>query len=75
MNCGLGASTNRIFLNLFFNAVKAESLPDYFVGLQAFAIIIFCLVNHLAHCEPVANAINAFEVILPLVLAIRSAVS
>tara|TARA_R110001606_G_scaffold359100_1_gene510875 strand:+ start:521 stop:826 length:306 start_codon:yes stop_codon:yes gene_type:complete len=67
----LGASTNRIFFNLFFddwggletthtdaiNAPKAESLENLLVT----SLAIVTLVNDLAHCEPVTNAVNAFE--------------
>lgn len=71
MNCGLGASTNRIFFNLFFDAVKPDGFPNVLVP----GLAVVTLVNNLAHCEPVTNAINALEDIHPNVLAVGSVVS
>lgn len=71
MNCGLGASTNCIFFNLFFDAVEANGLPNLLVS----SLAVVALVHNLAHCEPVTNAINTFEDIHPNVLAVGSVVS
>ena len=56
MNCGLGASTNRIFFNLFFDAVKTDGLPNVLVP----GLAVVTLVDDLAHCELVTNTVDAF---------------
>jgi hypothetical protein len=81
----LGASTNRIFFNLFFddwagletthtdaiNTSEAESLENLLVT----SLAIMALVHDLAHCEPVTNAVNAFEDIHTSISIIRSIVN
>ena len=71
MNCGLGASTNRIFFDLFFDAVKTDGLPNVLVP----GLAVVTLVDDLAHCEPVTNAVNAFEDIHTSISIIRSIVN
>jgi hypothetical protein len=67
----LGASTNRIFFDLFFDAVKTDGLPNVLVP----GLAVVTLVDDLAHCEPVTNAVDAFEDIHPNILVVRSVVS
>jgi len=81
----LGASTNRIFFNLFFNdwcgletthtvainAPEAESLENLLVT----SLAIVTLVNNLAHCEPVTNAVNAFQDVHASICIIGSVVN
>ena len=71
MNCGLGASTNRIFFNLFFDADEVDSLPNLLVP----SLAAVTLVDDLACCKPVTSAINLFDYILHLISALGSAVS
>ena len=71
MNCGLGASTNRIFFDLFFDAVKTDGLPNVLVP----GLAVVTLVDDLAHCEPITNAINTLEDIHPNVLVVGGVVS
>jgi hypothetical protein len=67
----LGASTNRIFFNLFFDAVEANGLPNLLVS----SLAVVALVHDLAHREPITNAINTFEDIHPNVLVVGGVVS
>lgn len=51
--------------------MKPDGLPNVLVP----GLAVVTLVNNLAHCEPVTNAVNALENIHPNILVVRSVVS
>ena len=51
--------------------MESDSLPNLLVS----SLAVVTLVNNLAHCEPVTNAVNAFEDIHTSISIIRSIVN